>query len=439
MKLKLASLLLFMLACAKKEYVKVLQINEQGYSIEILSPTGEIRKGENELLLRIEPKPETLEGYFYMPPMPGMPEMRRELRISESDDGFKAKVNVDMNGNWQIVLLLDGKEVRKEIVIPTSGSMDMEHAQHMDMQHMEHAKDANLVRIPTVKLQKINVSTFVVKDTTVSKSILVEGYITFPNEEVFKVAPRFSGYVVKLMKSLEGTYVSKGEPLFSFYSPEVLRTKEEYEHATEKLKKEILRKLEYLQLRVKDIQDEKAIFRSPVSGYLKRIYVRDGSSFSKGQVIFEIVSTTRAWFIANVPLSQVRFVSVGDKVVVGKAEGRVISIHTDANPKTRTVEVKVLLTGDRFYEGTFAIGKVVKSVKGIFVPRDAVIRSGKMDYVFVEKAKGLYELVMVNIITDTDDGYIVEGLKEGDRVVQRGVFLIDAEAKLSGGMQAHSH
>jgi len=58
---------------------------------------------------------------------------------------------------------------------------------------------------------------------------------------------------------------------------------------------------------------------------------------------------------------------------------------------------------------------------GIFVPKDAVIRTGEG---FKKKA--------VKILYEVDGGYIVEGLKVGEELVHKGVFFVSADENLRG-------
>jgi hypothetical protein len=67
------------------------------------------------------------------------------------------------------------------------------------------------------------------------------------------------------------------------------------------------------------------------------------------------------------------------------------------------------------------------------VPITAVLDSGMRKLVYVEKGKGLY--VPVEIVTGprTDDAYpVLSGLKEGDKVVTRGAFLLDSQFQIRG-------
>jgi len=67
------------------------------------------------------------------------------------------------------------------------------------------------------------------------------------------------------------------------------------------------------------------------------------------------------------------------------------------------------------------------------VPRSAVIDTGTKKVVFVETATGVFDARQVTVgALSAEDLYpVLSGLKEGDRVVTRGAFLLDSEMRLN--------
>jgi Cu(I)/Ag(I) efflux system membrane fusion protein len=67
------------------------------------------------------------------------------------------------------------------------------------------------------------------------------------------------------------------------------------------------------------------------------------------------------------------------------------------------------------------------------VPVTAVLDSGVRKLVYVERAKGRYAPVEIVTGPRTDDAYpVLSGLREGDRVVVRGNFLLDSQSQIRG-------
>jgi Cu(I)/Ag(I) efflux system membrane fusion protein len=72
----------------------------------------------------------------------------------------------------------------------------------------------------------------------------------------------------------------------------------------------------------------------------------------------------------------------------------------------------------------------------IIVPREAVMDMGLRKIVFVCKTGNTFQPREIQTGWETDDGYEVQsGLKEGERIVASGNFLLDSESRVEG--EAH--
>ncbi len=71
--------------------------------------------------------------------------------------------------------------------------------------------------------------------------------------------------------------------------------------------------------------------------------------------------------------------------------------------------------------------------KVLAVPADAVLTTGRRQLVYVEKEPGKYQLVEPQLGPRAGDYYpVISGLKQGDRVVTRGNFLLDSQFQITG-------
>ena len=67
------------------------------------------------------------------------------------------------------------------------------------------------------------------------------------------------------------------------------------------------------------------------------------------------------------------------------------------------------------------------------VPVTAVLDSGVRKLVYVEKSKGQFAPVEIVTGPRTDDSYpVLSGLRQGDKVVTRGNFLLDSQSQIRG-------
>jgi Cu(I)/Ag(I) efflux system membrane fusion protein len=73
--------------------------------------------------------------------------------------------------------------------------------------------------------------------------------------------------------------------------------------------------------------------------------------------------------------------------------------------------------------------------EALTVAESSVLRTGKQDLVFVDKGSGNMEIRRVELGHKTGGYYeVLRGLKEGEKVVSRANFLIDAESKIQAAI-----
>ena len=77
----------------------------------------------------------------------------------------------------------------------------------------------------------------------------------------------------------------------------------------------------------------------------------------------------------------------------------------------------------------------------ITVPRDAVVDTGVQQHVFVATGDRFEPRAVTLGVQLADRVEVRSGLKEGERIVAAGVFLLDSESRLraTGGAGGHSH
>jgi Cu(I)/Ag(I) efflux system membrane fusion protein len=79
------------------------------------------------------------------------------------------------------------------------------------------------------------------------------------------------------------------------------------------------------------------------------------------------------------------------------------------------------------------------AVKTLVVPKEAVLETGLRQLVFLDRGEGAYAPYPVKLGRRSQDSVeVLEGIKEGDRIVTSANFLLDAESKLTSAssMQA---
>ncbi|PKL93015.1 MAG: hypothetical protein CVV21_01330 [Candidatus Goldiibacteriota bacterium HGW-Goldbacteria-1] len=214
------------------------------------------------------------------------------------------------------------------------------------------------------------------------------------------------------------------------YDPELYSAASEYRNALKinsaELAETAVLKLQSLGLSAKQISE---IPKSP----------EDGDIFSNMSVY------------AQVYQNDIKKIKRGADVIVtsgqNRFEGAVSGIDPVMNPDTRSFNVRIKLNKAGAVlkpEMYVDAGIMTGGEKVLSVPEEAVMNTGTMNMVFVDAGEGRLE--PRHITTGAVmEGYIAveSGLKEGERVVVNGNFLIDSESRLKAafaGMGAsHVH
>jgi Cu(I)/Ag(I) efflux system membrane fusion protein len=138
--------------------------------------------------------------------------------------------------------------------------------------------------------------------------------------------------------------------------------------------------------------------------------------------------------------------------------GRIAAIDPVLNPMTRSVRIRVKIDNpelklkpemyaDIFIE-SYLTDKDGRHIMPLAVPKDAVLDTGMRKIVYLDLGNGSYSAREVQPgpgASSYVDGQkmsfypIVSGLKEGDRVVTKGNFLIDSQSQISGSGQAAAY
>lgn len=189
---------------------------------------------------------------------------------------------------------------------------------------------------------------------------------------------------------------------------------------------------------------------SPLTGTVVERKVFNGQYVSEGDRLLTIVDTSVLWFRFDVYERQLPFLQQGDvvKLTVPAAPGQeftgVISlIEPTLDEVTRTVKVRADISNPIIAQGTskrrplrlgmYADGVVMADLPGVLaVPRSAILFPGGKSYAYVEEGPGAYAMRQVKLGRQGDNVWeVIDGLKEGERVVTSGNVLIDAQAQFN--------
>lgn len=183
---------------------------------------------------------------------------------------------------------------------------------------------------------------------------------------------------------------------------------------------------------------------SPIGGVLQDLNVRAGMTVAIGDTLARVNGLSSVWLAVAVPESDSGAITVGQAVEARlpafpgiTLSGKVGAILPETNPDSRTLRVRVELPNPdgRLRPGLTAQVRLNRSTEQsvLWVPSEAVIRTGRRALVMLAEDAGRYRPVEVQLGQESDGKTtIVKGLEEGQTVVASGQFLLDSEASLKG-------
>ena len=143
--------------------------------------------------------------------------------------------------------------------------------------------------------------------------------------------------------------------------------------------------------------------------------------------------------------ARVVFPQLEDKAI----ESTVTFINPHVDPQTRRGEVRIEIENPdhALRLDMWAEVEIEQNLGDVLtVPASAVIDSGTRNIAFVDRDDGHLEPREVKLGAKTDDYWqVLEGLKPGERVVTRALFLVDSESQLRavvagmGASGGHQH
>ena len=331
------------------------------------------------------------------------------------------------------------------------------------------APAGGVVSVSPAIVQSIGIRTTEVGRRDLARTIRAVGRVDYDERRVAQVHSKVQGWIEKLYVEYEGQRVERGEPLLEIYSPELVSTQEElliaarYRNETRgstfpdvskggrSLLDATRRRLELWDIPKRDIDRllqtgeirKTLTLYAPASGVVTHIAVRGGMEVSPSQNLYTIADLSRVWVYAHVYEYELPWVAAGQRSIVELSylpgvtfEGDVTYVYPFLDPKTRTARVRIELPNPdgALKPDMFATARITTRVhpNALAIPDEAVLHSGTRSLVVVAIGEGRFEPREVELGLDTGEGWIevLSGVREGERIVTSGQFLIDSESKL---------
>lgn len=317
------------------------------------------------------------------------------------------------------------------------------------------------------KLREIGVLIETARQEAFSQTIRVVATVVPDESRLAHVHTRVAGWVEQLHIGTTGEIVRRGQPLAAVFSQELLSSQAEYlaaRRAEASGPRSVVAdsgraRLLVLGMTEAEIREaEKAgaprrqvTINAPVDGIVFNRGVSVGTAVDPSTEIMTIADLSRVWVMAEVPEADAAAVHVGmsarlEFIAAGVWEGAAVSlVYPTLSERSRTLRARFELDNR---DGTLRPGMFgtatfeTASRVALTVPRDAIVDTGDMQHVFVVESEGQFVPRPVKLGARLERRVeILEGLREGERIVASGVFLIDSESRLraSGGGTGHAH
>jgi Cu(I)/Ag(I) efflux system membrane fusion protein len=306
---------------------------------------------------------------------------------------------------------------------------------------------------------RIGVRVTTVERRAVRNTIRAVGVVTADERLESHVHTRIAGYVEKLDVDAVGDRVARGEVLYRLYSPEVFATEHEYAAVAGRgelsamMARAALERLELWDVPSAEIRRLKKTrkplraiaFTSPVDGFVLDKNVLLGMYVTPAMELYHLADLSTVWVIVTLYEHELPIVELGDAVTVTLAglkdasiEGTVSYVYPEVDIATRTAKARVEVVNEDFAlkPGMYAQATLTKDLgEALLVPNDAVIETGVRELVFVRVGEARFEPREVTLGPRVSDGRVVRrGVSEGEEVVVRASFLIDAESRLQAAL-----
>lgn len=327
------------------------------------------------------------------------------------------------------------------------------------------------VTLTPQRMQSIGVKIGTVEYRQVHDEIRTTGNVEADETRLSEVQVRFAGWIQKVYADATFKQVQKGQRLLTIYSPELVRTENEYllakqnrellaqstvpgvasgagtllSSAMERLKQWGIPEREIQQLEETGQIKREMEIDSPASGFIVERNALPNMYVQPGTKLYSIADLSSLWVYAQLFQNDIGRVKVGDSAVVSvdsypgrEFPGRVSFISPQLDQTTRTAKVRLEIPNSdmKLSLGMFVNVKLDLALgRQLVIPASGVYQSGTRQIAFVDHGDGHFEPREIEAAARAGDDFVVtKGLKAGERIATSANFLLDSESQLQAAM-----
>jgi Cu(I)/Ag(I) efflux system membrane fusion protein len=324
-------------------------------------------------------------------------------------------------------------------------------------------EQAGSVRISPDVINNLGVRVSESRLQVMHNEITTVGYVQYDQDQLVHIHPRVEGWIEKLYVKAAGDPVAYNQALYALYSPQLVNAQEEFLLALDRKNTRLIEaaesRLMSLQIPVSEIKRLKAdksvsqtvTFYAPQSGVVDNLNIREGFYVKPGTTLMSIGKLEQVWVEAEIFERQAAEVAVAMPVTMtldylpGREwSGMVDYVQPTVDPQTRTIKLRLrFANADGVLKPNMFAQVVIHTENDqrvLVVPKESLIRTGKMDRVVLALGEGRFKSIEVNVGRfDADSVEILDGLVAGDKVVTSAQFLLDSESSKSSDFVRMHH
>ena len=339
------------------------------------------------------------------------------------------------------------------------------------------AQTSERVTLNKAMLEKAGILTGTITRKVMGASLTVNGVVDVPPQNLVSVSFPPGGYLHST-RLMPGMRVRKGEVIAEMEDPSLVQLQQDYLVARARLtflEREFARqqalnvdkvsadkvfeqvrsdydgqramvsayaeKLRMIGIRPEDLSAEhisrRVSLRSPINGFVSAVHVNIGKYVQPADVLFELINPDDIHAALSIFEKDLSKVSIGQKVSISFVDepekiydGEVILVNRNVDEDRMAVaHCHFKSKPAQLLPGMFLNARIhVKETDVPALPESAVVRFEQREYVFVESAAGVFDMIVIRT-GDREDG-MVEILEGAERLEGRKLVIQNAYSLL---------
>lgn len=447
------------------------------YRLDVQLAPQTPKVGDNTLTVRLRNQDgapvsdASIRAVAEMPAMGTMPAMQAPAEMNEVEPGvYKGTFDLPMEGSWPLSLVIQApgmpeRQVSFDLATGRKGLQLASGASRADGggEAVDEEAPPGTVTLDPSRRQLIGVKTAEAKVMDMNRTIRAVGQVTYDETRLADVSLKFDAWIGELFVDYVGAPVTKDQPLFTVYGPQLFAAQQEYLELKRRAGRSDVagsllaaarKRLSLWNMTAPEIKAlerrgepfEYVPIRSPRNGTVITKNIVEGTAHKAGMTLIRIADLSHVWVEADVYEAELPLVREGMPATVrlpylpGRTfQGTVDYLYPYLESESRTGRIRVLLNNsDGVLKPDMYAEVKLDAELGprLTVPEEAVIVSGEARIVFEDIGGG--RLAPRQVTTgQRASGHveILSGLDHGAKVVTSGNFLIASESRLKAGIK----